>query len=360
MRLLFVTRKLDYASATSYTLDLALALRGLGDEVRICTTGGPLREQFRQNGLGTYSVKFNFFSFRKLLQFLREYRPDLIHVQNLRSALFGQKISSRLRVPHVVTVHRVPDYLAPRLPHPLLAGVVAASEAIRESLVNDGGIAKPLVRVIPHGVNVEALRPDEPGPPVEGEITTLPVVGVVGRLARIKGCHIFLQAARLVLDSGFEAMFAIIGEGEEETALRRQVRELRLGHHVTFSAHLPSRRELYRVIDVVVVPTLRGGVGASALEAMAMSKPVIASAVGEVIEIVEERKNGLLVPEGDPGALARAIAELLRDQELARSLGREARRRVVESFSLSPMVQATRSVYEEFIQSLLERPLPRA
>jgi glycosyltransferase involved in cell wall biosynthesis len=137
------------------------------------------------------------------------------------------------------------------------------------------------------------------------------------------------------------------------------VKDLRLEHHVTFSSHLPGRRDLYRIFDIVVVPTLRGGVGATSLEAMAVAKPVIASAVGEVLEIIQDRKTGLLVPESDPAALARAIAELLRDPEFARGLGREARRHVSENFSLVPMAKATREFYEEVKVTLSERQLAR-
>lgn len=351
MRLLFINQKLSYAGTSSYTLDLAVALREMGAAIQVVSRGGPLRSVFVGLGFESYQIKFNPLSFRKFLQFLREFNPELIHVQNQRSAHLGQKISRKLRVPHVVTVHRTPDPSSPQLMDPLLVGIIATNEVIRESLVNDRGIPKSLIRVIHRGVDTEFLAPDSR----TSDPALIPVVGLVGRLARVKGQHVFLQAARRVLDLGIDAMFAIVGEGEEEHPLRKLVKTLGLEYNVTFSPHIPDRRELYRIFDMVVVPTLRAGVGSCALEAMSMGKPVIASAVGELLHIIEDGKTGLLVPEGDEEALAAGMVELLRNPDLSRSLGSQARDRITGMFSLTPMVKSTQQFYEEVRGDLEER-----
>ena len=356
MRILLVNEKLPFASTTFYTLDLALEEQKLGDEVRVCTKGGDLREVFRQRGVTTYVAKLNLFSFYKLMGFLKEFDPDLVHIQNARSVPLGQKLSTRLGVPHVLTVHRVPateDY--PRLTHPLLAGVIAANEMIRASLVNNHGISKSIIRVIKHGVNVDAFRPEPRQPSEKGN--TLPVVGSVGRLTAVKGQDVFLRAARKVLDRGVEALFMIVGEGEEERSLRKVVGDLKLEQSVTFLPHMPSRRELYRIFDIIVVPTLRGGLGATALEAMAMGKPVVASAVGELLHLIENEKTGLLVEEKNDDELCDGIVKLIQEPEFARVLGKQARAYVVENLSLADMLKSTREFYEEVQAQLIEETL---
>jgi len=355
VRLLFLNERLDYASGSTYSLDLARALQAQGEAVRVCTTGGPLHDAFRKSRIETYVAKFNFFSYRKLLQYLREFNPDLIHIQNQRSVAFGRKISQKLRVPHIVTVHRPPSPSLGLGSHPLPAGVIAVNEVIREHLVNDQGIPKSLIRVVKPGVALDALRPDPAPATKPAPAGVLPVVGCVGRLSRIKGQHVFLRAARKVLDLGGEAVFAIVGEGEEEAALRKLCREMQLEHDVTFLPYIPGRRELYRIFDTVVVPNLSGGVGTAALEAMAMAKPVIAIAAGEVLHLIHDGKNGLLVPESDSDALADAILRLLRDPELRARLGTDARTDVSENFALAPMVKATLQFYEEVLSQLSER-----
>jgi len=357
VRLLFANERVVYAGTSTYSLDLAVALKKTGHEVQVCTTGGDLRQVFADCEIETYLARPNLLSYWKLLEFLRDYDPDLIHIQNRQSALFGQKLSRRLRVPHVITVHRLPAAPKPRLSHPRLAGIIAANEVIREYLVNDQGLPKSLIRVIPRGVDTEALVPDPDMPTVGPSEDLIPVLGSVGSLTTVKGHHVFIKAARRVLDRGIECMFAIVGEGEEEQPLRRLVKELRLESRVTFSPHMPNRRELYRTFDIVVVPTLRGGVGSTVLEAMAMGKPIIASAVGEILHILQEGKTGLLVPEGNAEALATRIVELLEKPDLARSLGKEARASAVEHFALSAMVEATRQFYEEVLTRVGRRGL---
>ncbi|MGQ9589587.1 MAG: glycosyltransferase family 4 protein [Planctomycetota bacterium] len=359
MRLLFVNEELEYTGTTSYSLDLASGLKKAGHEVRMCSTGGPQEEAFRRRRVETYRIRTDLLSYWKLLEYLREYAPDLVHIQNRRSLALGRRVSKKLRAPHVVTVHRVPEGEPARLEHPLLAGVIAANELIREHLVNVQGLPKSLIRVIPRGVDSEELAP-EPGRafPAPGS-GLLPALGSVGRLSSVKGHEVFLRASRIVLDRGLEAVFTVVGEGEDEARLWKLVRELKLERSVTFSPHVPDRRQLYRALDVLVVPSLRGGLGYSVLEAMAMGKAVVASAVGEILHIVQDGKTGLLVPEGDAEALAAGMERLVRDPELAEALGRAARERVVEGFDLKTMLGATAGFYEEVLARLGISPSAR-
>ena len=192
MRLLFMNQKLGYAGNTSYSLDLALALKQAGHVVQVCTKGGFLRDVFTRQEIVSYIVKYNLLSFRKLMDFLREYQPDLIHIQNRESTLFGQKFSKKLKIPHVVTVHRLPDSTWPDLAHPNLAGVIAVNEVIREFLVNNQHLPKSLIRVIPRGVNVDELVPENGGQFSGAGCNWIPVLGSVGSLTKLKAHDVFV------------------------------------------------------------------------------------------------------------------------------------------------------------------------
>lgn len=353
MRILFVKRRLDYSSTTSYSMDLATALVRRGERVQICTTGGQLREKFHTLGVETYRAKFNVFSFRKLLGFLQDFGPDLIHVQSLASLPLGRKIARRLQRPYLVTVHRRPGPNAPRVRASQVCGVIAVNEVIREALVNEQDLPKSMIRVIKRGVDLAALKLEPTPDPGPGE-RRIPVVGSVGRLTPEKGHQTLIAAARRILDGGLEAHFVIVGEGEEERRLRALVKELRLESHVTFCPPMASLSDVYGLFDVVALPVLKSGVGATALEAMAMGKPVIASAVGEMLDLGHDGHTGVLVPEGDAGLLADRIVELLSQPELMAQLGRQARAWVEENFQLDPMVDATRDFYKELLAGLRE------
>jgi glycosyltransferase involved in cell wall biosynthesis len=353
MNVLLINQKLTYSSTTSYSIELSLALKERGHEVRICTAGGELRDRFQEAGIETYPVKFNFFSFRKLIQFLRNYNPDIVHVQNLRSLPMGQKIAEQLRKSHIVTVHHVPTpQVHVELKHGMLAGVIAVNEAIRESLFNIQMISKDLIRVVRTGLNLENFTPGES--PLSSS-DKLPVIGAIGRLSPLKGYTYLIAAARKLVEEGREAQFVIVGNGPEERDLRRKVKEHGLEKLVTFCPPLPDIGELIRNFDIVVVPTLRGGVGLTAIEAMAMARPVVASAVGELLHLIGDGETGLLVHERDSDAIAEKVAYLMDHPDEAQRLGQAARTWVEENFSLPPMVEATEQFYFDVLEKTSDR-----
>ena len=157
-------------------------------------------------------------------------------------------------------------------------------------------------------VILEAFKPGKNGY-WTSEDDRLPVVGCIGQLSEEKGQHLLIKAAKLVLDQGVQAHFAIVGDGETASSLHDLVRELGLELNVTFSPHISGRQALYGLFDIVAMPVLKGGVGVTAIESMAMGRPLITSGLGEMLHLVKDGETGLLFPEGDVEALAAATHE---------------------------------------------------
>lgn len=187
-----------------------------------------------------------------------------------------------------------------------------------------------------------------PGKPVPG-----PVIGTVARLHPVKGLGYLILAFAEVLRAFPQAHLIIIGGGGsgvealEEARLRRQVEELGLGGAVTFAGYRNDVPRWLAGMDVFVLPSLMEGLGLVLLEAMALEKPVVATRVGGIPEIVEDEKSGLLVPPADAGALATAIRRVLADPRLARRLGQAGYRRVVAQFSAQRMLAETQALFSE-------------
>ncbi|MEM7232825.1 MAG: glycosyltransferase family 4 protein [Planctomycetota bacterium] len=353
MRILLVNQSLDFSSGTSYTMDLATELMKRGEKVQLCTFGGEWRQQFRDVGIETYKVKYNLFSWWKLIDFLREFNPHLLHVQTFRSLSLGQKLAQKLGKPYIFTVHRRPREDQEFSPGKNLAGVVAVNEVIRESLVNDLGLPKNIVRVIRRGIRFPKPRANLSS---SGEIEAhVPVVGIVGRLVPEKGQEFLIRACRRLLNRGVQVHVAIVGEGPDEPRLREIVKDLDLETHVTFSPPLFRRADVYGLFDIVALPVLSSGVGITALEAMAMKKPLIASGVGEMLHVVQDGKTGLLIPEGNAEILADRIGDLIRNPELRITLARNGREWVEKNFALEPMVNETQQFYQEALDESGER-----
>lgn len=166
----------------------------------------------------------------------------------------------------------------------------------------------------------------------------------------VKGHSILFYAfEQLVRDFPFLKLL-IVGTGPEKKRLEEQARELGIAGNVIFAGFRKDIPEVLTAVDIVVQPSLSEGFGLSIIEAMAMEKPVVASAVGGVPEIIKNRVNGLLVPPGDPIALSEAITSVLELPGLARELARSGRETVEKKFTAEAMARKTAEVYEKLVR----------
>lgn len=228
-----------------------------------------------------------------------------------------------------------------------VARYVVPSASVRDALVRQG-VRATAVSVVPNGIDGNALAASaEAPPPYDPDAVGSPRIGYAGRLARVKGCDLFLRAAALLAEAHPSASFLIAGSGQEEARLRALADTLGIAPRVTFLGYVDDVAPFLRSLDVVVVPSLSEAFGLTALEAQALGRPVVASAVGGLTDIVAHGESGLLVPAGDPGAIADAVARLVDDPAYAHRLGEAGSRRAHERFALEPMVQGYLDVYSQ-------------
>jgi glycosyltransferase involved in cell wall biosynthesis len=170
---------------------------------------------------------------------------------------------------------------------------------------------------------------------------------VVARLEPEKGHPTLLEAWPAVLSRCPEAYLLLVGEGSRHEALEAQARELRIAHRVVFTGRRDDVPAVTAALDVAVLPSYREAQGLSILEAMALSRPVVASAVGGIPEVIEDGVSGLLVPPHDAAALAAAISRLLSDHPYADLIGRAGHDVVHDRFCVELMVRAVEGLYDE-------------
>jgi glycosyltransferase involved in cell wall biosynthesis len=294
---------------------------------------------------GTTVPVANLFALAKAARLVKETRSDLIHAQTQEASVFGARLASVSRLPYVVSVH---TFGAPRrLAVPHGAKVVAVSQALREYLVNEMGVPKEAISVVPNGVDA-ALYRIHPRPFSRAD--QIPVVGSIGRLEEVRGFESFIRAARMVVDAGCSVEFLIVGAGSDEIRLRNLVSVLGLGESMTFVTESSDYETRLLSLDVVVVCPVREGFGMVVLEAMACGRPVIASAVGGIYDIVKDGETGLLVQSRDARGTAEKIIALLRNPVEAERLGRNARAVVEEKFTVDEVVRQTEDVYSRAVE----------
>ena len=284
-----------------------------------------------------------------LLWELDDNPPDLIHIYQRRMLPFGTWLARQLRRPYVVTFH---DFLRPgeklTTDHVLCRRYLAVSEPIRDQLLAEPRYPDELIQVIHSGVDTEFAF-EAPQLLVPGRA---PVIGTAGPLEFDKGHDVFIRATPLILQACPTAQFVIAGTGPEEPRLRQLVRELKMSEYVTFVSGMADLSVAIEAMDIFVLPSLRQGLGTIMLEAMARSRPVIATQSGGVYQIVREGVTGLLVPPSDSDALARRIIELLQHPEQARQLGQAAREHVRQDFRVEEMVEKTAAMYRAVLAEM--------
>jgi len=220
--------------------------------------------------------------------------------------------------------------------------VVVLSDHYRRLLLAKG-LSPQRLAWIPSGLMLDSLHVDRANQPLDCGRRP-PTIGMLGRLSWEKNHEMFLHVARRLLDRGAEARFLIAGDGPERLQIEGLIRGLRLETAVELAGLMP-REQFFRRIDALAVCSRIENLPYAILEAMAWSRPVVATRVGGVPDLVEPDKTGLLVEPGDVEAMGRAIAGLLGDVPRARALGAAGRRRLEERFTLERSVEAHLEMY---------------
>jgi glycosyltransferase involved in cell wall biosynthesis len=291
---------------------------------------------------------------------LAEVRPDVIHNHMYRAETVGTRAAMALaeighRRPWVVsTVHssrvrhdRDKQVLRDLTPH--MDQLIAVSQMIEAKLVHEGRTSAP-VRRIYNGVDLSRYDDTVPCCTLPEDYGLEPgsqIVGVIARLEPEKGHPTLLEAWPAVLRAVPDAYLLIIGEGSRREALESLVRDLRIAHRVVFTGRRDDVPEVTAALDVAVLPSYREAQGLSILEAMALSRPVVASNVGGIPEMIDDGVTGLLVPPHDAEALSAAIVRLLRDHPFADTIARAGHDLVHERFCVELMVSAIQTIYDE-------------
>jgi glycosyltransferase involved in cell wall biosynthesis len=291
---------------------------------------------------------------------LADFEPEVVHNHMFRAEVVGTRAALQLgekgcRRPGVIsTVHSsrircVEDRETLRQLTPLMDRLIVVSKAIEHKVADEGRRGAP-VNLIYNGVDLQRYNHQQPCCTLHedyGIESEAPIVGVVARLEPEKGHRTLLDAWPSVLAAVPAARLLVVGEGSERDSLESQADILGISDRVVFTGRRDDVPAVTAALDVSVLPSYREAQGLSVLEAMALSRPVVASAVGGIPEMIEDGVSGLLVPPGDPVALAGAIVRLLIDHPFGDTIARRGHELVHDRFCVELMVKAICDLYDE-------------
>ena len=338
------------------------------DSVVVCLKGGgPFADEIRAGGLEVVELGFRGgWDPRFAIRFARLCRERGIRALVLRdfsTGAVGRLVGKALRIRPIIQVEHATGSVEPmrmkraieRLLAPLCDGVIAVARGQIPFLVDAKGHRPARIRVIYNGIDPDRWRPSEPDPQLLREFSVppdAPVVTIVAMLRPEKDHANFLEAARRLLERLPNARFFIVGEGTERVHLEQLSRDLGLAERVHFTGRRTDVPAFVAASDVCVLSSYTVETFPMAfLEAMAMERPLVGTRVGGVPEMIEEGRNGYLVPPRDPAALADAIGRVVASRDIARAMGRESGKLVRECFSIDRMVHDTEDYIESFFDS---------
>ena len=274
---------------------------------------------------------------------------DIIHTHLSSASLWGAVAGKIADIPSIASVHA----LNTKTCYVYSDMLAACSDGVREHLMKQG-INGERVQVMYNGLNPCQFNGIPSREQMRAQLDLpldAPVIGEVAHLSPRKGQVYLLQAVVKLLERWPDLICMLVGEGEDHEALEERIDELGIRHATRMLGYRSDARHVMKAMDVVVLPSVAiEGLGIALIEAAFLSKPVVGSDAPGIREALVDGETGLLVPPADAEGLADAIAAILSDTEMARSMGERGQERAWQMFTLDHMVCRAEELYRELLR----------
>lgn len=311
----------------------------------------------RSRGIKTFMIdtrgRFDPRPINNLRTFIRENKIDVLHCHGYKADVIGILASKGTGIKKITTFHGWWIGRSPKLNFynwldiyamKRFDRIIVVSDPMMEVLKNSG-VPEAKLLCIPNCVDIDEVG--KAAGNIAKEELRLPdnkiIIGIAGRLSGEKG-HKYLFSAIKDIEG---VILLVVGNGPLEQRLKYLAEALRISDKVVFAGFRPNVTDYIAAMDIFVLPSLTEGLPLALLEAMAAAKPVIASEVGGIPTVIENRKTGLLVTPRNPDLLKKAILSLINDRNMAKELALNARKLAEIRFSLEKMTESYEKIYSE-------------
>jgi lipopolysaccharide heptosyltransferase II len=360
MNILQILPQLNVGGVETGTLDLAKYLVRAGHKVVVVSNGGELVKELESLGAVHYQLpvhkKSIFTMWRlvpRLVEIIQNEKIDIVHARSRVPAWIAYFATRRTHTVFITTCH---GYYK-KHPFSQVMGwakrVIVLSNVIARHMIDDFGVSYERIRLIPRSVDLEKFKFISPDKKRRDEFN----VGIVGRLTSIKGHMYFIKAMAKVVRVVPKLKIWIIGDAPSSKEAYKEQLELlvkRLGL-LNRTEFLGNQRDIPGIMEhldlLVLATTTHEAFGRVIVEAQASGVPVVATKVGGVVDIIEDKKTGLLVPPADPESMSEAVIQIFKDIELSRLLAQDAYAKVKEKYNVETMVKNTLEVYRDALSN---------
>jgi glycosyltransferase involved in cell wall biosynthesis len=308
----------------------------------------------------------------RLARLIRRLRPEILHTHTAKAGAVGRMaalLAGRARPPIVVHTfhgHVLRGYFGPvrtsffRLLERALARVstrlIAVSPQVRDELVALKVAPAEKFAVIRLGIELgERVELDEGlGAETRRVLGIAPdrfVVGWIGRMTGIKSTDVVLRAFAALRRRGVDAVLCLVGDGPDRDALERRAHELGVMRHCLFLGYQEEVARFYAAFDAFLLASENEGTPVTTIESLAAGRPVVATRVGGIPDVVEDGVDGFLAEPRDPEGLAERLERLARDPELRARMGRAGRERALERYAVERLVDDVDALYRSLLSA---------
>jgi glycosyltransferase involved in cell wall biosynthesis len=357
IKIIHIIPALDIGGAEKLLFDLVNSLNKEKYEVMVATVvrGGILVKNFEEAGIPVQifkkKTKLGLGVLWKIYRYLRKENPQIVHTHLFGGDTWGRIAAILARTPIIVSTEHNTNFdekFIKRIVKKFLSyftdKIIAVSEAVRKYSISKDYISEKKIEVIFNGINLEkflSISQKEFGEP--------PIIGIVGRLAEQKGHKYLFESLNLLKTIPWTLW--VVGDGPKKAELERLSKDLDLRERILFLGAQENIPDILDKIDIFVLPSLWEGLGLAVIEAAAAAKPIVATNVGGIPEIIEDEKTGLLVEPGNVKSLADGLERVILGEGEALVMGRAARECVREKFGAERMVKK----YEELYEKLMDK-----
>jgi glycosyltransferase involved in cell wall biosynthesis len=308
----------------------------------------------------------------RLARLIRRERPHILHTHTAKAGTVGRVaalLAGSRRPPIVVHTfhgHVLRGYFGPlrslffRLLERWLAAqttaLIAVSPQVRDDLVGLGIAPRERFAVIRLGIELdERIAPKRNGRIESRRYLGIPeerfAVGWIGRMTAVKRTDDVLVSFKRLRESGVDATLCMVGDGPDRAGLEQRAHDLGIVRDTLFLGYQEEVAPFYAAFDALVLPSSNEGTPVSVIEALGAGRPVVATRVGGVPDVVRDGKDGFLVEPGETDELAERLERLARDPELRERMGREGRDRVLPRYAVDRLVDDVDQLYRSLLSA---------
>lgn len=329
----------------------------------------PLDDYFTQlaeNGIHAYPVvirsDLDLSCVWKIYQVIKKVKPVLVHTHLIHGDIYGTLAAGAAGAGCIVsTKHNDDRFRKNRFIRAInmavnkkTSGVIAISDWVRNFITTVEAVPEKKSRTIYYGL--KDFFPEKASDTIREEFNIsreAVVVGIIARLVAQKDHQTLIAAFAAARRENSRLVLLIAGDGKLKSVLQQQVKTAGLEKAVVFTGYRVDTEKILEAIDIFAHPSRWEGFGLSILEAMVMAKPVLATRVSAIPELVQDNETGFLVPAGEPDVLSQKILALTENPELRKRLGRNGRERWKKLFSADKMIAETENYYEKLLSDRL-------